>query len=287
MNGWGYSLSQLFNTWIWNRRLKILVCLVFFISPSVWGAELVAHRAIYDLELVRGGGGADFTNAGGKMYLDWNDVCDGWTMTQHVRLFFSNANGPTMQNDFSFSSWESRSGKNFRYSMLSKTNGEVNERVEGKAHIDPVTGMGKATFTKPTKFEMELPVGTIFPTQHIFDTVDHALVGGHSLVRYVFSGTGDDSLNEVSAFISAGRGGVPYSESIDDDDTDADWQKNLDHWAISMGYFPFGGEDSRPEFEIHFEIFENGISPLMDLDYGTFAIRGTMKHVEFYPVPDC
>ena len=51
--------------------------------------------------------------------------------------------------------------------------------------------------------------------------------------------------------------------------------------------FPFGGEDSRPEFEIHFEIFENGISPLMDLDYGTFAIRGTMKHVEFYPVPDC
>ena len=54
----------------------------------------MAHRAIYDLELLRGGGGADFTNVGGKMYLDWNDVCDGGTMTQHVRLFFSNANGP-------------------------------------------------------------------------------------------------------------------------------------------------------------------------------------------------
>ena len=287
MNGWGYSLSQLVNTWVWNRRLKILVCLAFFICPNAWGAELATHRAIYDLELLRGGGGADFTNVSGKMYLDWNDVCDGWTMTQHVRLFFSNASGPIMRNDFSFSSWESRTGKNFRYSMLSKTNGEVNEKIEGEAYIDPVTGMGKATFTKPNKSEMKLPVGTIFPTEHMFDTVKHAREGGQVLTRHVFSGTGDDSLNEVSAFISAGRTVFPYNGKAGESEEDGAWRENLGHWAISMGYFPFGGEDSRPEFEIHFEMFENGVSPLMDLDYGTFAIRGTMKHVEFYPVPDC
>ena len=54
-----------------------------------------------------------------------------------------------------------------------------------------------------------------------------------------------------------------------------------------MAYFPFGGEDSAPEFEIHFEILENGVSPTMDLDYGTFSMRGVMEHVEFYPPPTC
>ena len=93
---------------------------VLFVRPS-WAVELDAHRAIYEIELLRGGGGADFTSVNGTMYLDWNDVCDGWTMTQHVRLLFSNPNGTTMQNDFSFSSWESRNGKNFRYSISSNT----------------------------------------------------------------------------------------------------------------------------------------------------------------------
>ena len=263
------------------------ISLVVLIVRPAGTVELDAHRAIYEIELLRGGGGADFTSVNGTMYLDWNDVCDGWTMTQHVRLFFSNPNGNTMQNDFSFSSWESRDGKEFRYSMLSKTNGNLNEKVEGDASIDPETGAGLARFTKPEEMELRLPAGTIFPTEHLFETIHHALTGGKILTRNVFSGTADDSLNEVSAFIlplleQSSLGDLPMHS-----DSEANWSKGLKSWPISMAYFPFEGEDSEPEFEIHFELLENGVAPTMDLDYGTFSMRAEMKHLEFYPVPTC
>jgi hypothetical protein len=269
------------------RRMYLGISLILIGCPAAWAVELDAHRAIYEIELLRGGGGTDFTNVSGTMYLDWSDVCDGWTMTQHVRLFFSNPTGTTMQNDFSFSSWESLDGRDFRYSMLSKTNGKVNEKVEGEASIDPVTGMGRATFTKPEKLELELPVGTIFPTEHLFDTINYALKGGRILSRNVFSGTGDDSLNEVSAFIGPPAERSSLEERSTEEDKDTSWRHDLISWPVSMAYFPLGGEDSEPEFEIHFEILENGVSPTMDLDYGMFSIRGIMKHIEFYPSPTC
>ena len=263
-------------------RLCFVTILSFSVNSSVWAIELAAHRAIYEIELLRGGG-SNFTNVNGKMYMDLNDVCDGWTMTQHVRLIFLNPNGTTIQNDFTFSSWESRSGQDFRYSMLSKTNGNLNEKVEGEASIDPVSGVGLAKFTAPTKLELELPSGTIFPTEHIFHTINHALNGGKVLTRNVFSGTGDDSLNEVSAFI--GPPIEPYSST--EREQNLFWDSDLRSWPVSMAYFPFGEQDSQPEFEVHFEILENGVAPTMDLDYGTFSIRGVMKHVEFYPRPAC
>ena len=113
------------------------------------------------------------------------------------------------------------------------------------------------------------------------------MTGGKILTRNVFSGTGDDSLDEVSAVIGSPLEGSAIGEWSTQNDEDATWSKDLRAWPVSMAYFPFGGEDSAPEFEIHFEILENGVSPTMDLDYGTFSMRGVMKHVEFYPAPKC
>ena len=76
---------------------------VFFVAAA-WSAELTAHRAIYDLRQLSGGSGSNFTNVNGKMYLDWNDVCDGWTLTQHVRLNLAGRTGQEIQNDVTFSS---------------------------------------------------------------------------------------------------------------------------------------------------------------------------------------
>ena len=286
MNG-GVVLLKLVSVNDLLGRMYFGISLFLIGCPVAWAVELDAHRAIYEIELLRGGGGTDFTNVSGTMYLDWNDVCDGWTMTQHVRLLFSNPNGTTMQNDFSFSSWESRNGKKFRYSMLSKTNGNLNEKVEGEASIDPATGAGRAKFAKPKELELKLPGGTIFPTEHLFDTINHALTGGKILTRNVFSGTGDDSLNEVSSVIGSPLERSSVGEWSTLNDEDGNWSKDLRSWPVSMAYFPFGGEDSTPELEIHFEILENGVAPTMDLDYGTFSMRGIMKHVEFYPAPTC
>ena len=58
-------------------------------------------------------------------------------------------------------------------------------------------------------------------------------------------------------------------------------------WPIDMAYFPYGGGDQEPEFEVHFTVMENGVSPSMDLDYGNFALRAEIEELEYHDVPDC
>ena len=271
-----------------KRVILVLSFGLFYPGMSVWSADLAAHRAIYDLRLLSGGGGADFTDVTGKLYIDWNDVCDGWTLTQHVRMVFSGRSGNAFNNDFSFSSWESRDGNEFRYTMRSATNDKLNEQVEGKAKLDPERAGGVARFSKPDDNTVQLPAGTLFPTEHLVLTLEHALSGENMLTRNVFSGTGDDSLNEVSAFIgpliSASDG---YEELSKTNPSVAGALRGLRSWSVAMAYFPYGDGDYEPEFEVHFQVMENGVSPSMDFDYGSFAVRGLLEHIEYHPRPEC
>lgn len=274
---------------LFRKRVMFLFVLgLVYSETSAWSADLAAHRAIYDLRLLSGGSGADFTDVTGKMYLDWNDVCDGWTLTQHVRMIFLGRNGNAINNDFSFSSWESRDGREFRYTMRSTTNDKLNEQVEGRAELDPERVGGVARFSKPKESSIDLPAGTLFPTEHLFLTLEHAMAGGRILTRNVFSGTGDDSLNEVSAFI--GPLIAPTNEFDDLSQTNSSASAALNglrSWPVAMAYFPYGEGDHEPEFEVHFQVMENGVSPGMDLDYGNFAIRGLIEHLEYHSPPDC
>ncbi len=268
--------------------LTTVTLYAFFVAATAWSAELTAHRAIYDLRQLSGGSGSNFTNVNGKMYLDWSDVCDGWTLTQHVRLNFIGRTGQEIQNDFTFSSWESRDGNEFRYTMRSTTNDELNEQIEGRAELEEGGAGGVALFISPEKKQVPLPPGTLFPTEHLFLTIDHAMAGETVLTANVFSGTGDDSLNEVSAFI--GRLIEPekmVAGSSESELSDSDSLLLLRSWPVAMAYFPYGSGDHEPEFEVHFTIMENGVSPSMDLDYGNFAIRAAMEELEYHLPPDC
>ncbi len=273
-------------------RLKhLLIWVVFFTfitASTVPAAELAGHRAIYDLRQLSGGSGSDFTDVNGKMYLDWNDVCDGWTLTQHVRLNFVSRTGRQIRNDFSFSSWESRSGHKFRYNMRSTTNDELNEQVEGRAELLQSGQGGVALFSEPEKGEIKLPPGTVFPTEHLFLIIDQAIEGESVLITDVFSGTGDDSLNEVSAFIGKLiEPGTNMDRRLIEQEEIANSLLLFRSWPIDMAYFPYGGGDQEPEFEVHFTVMENGVSPSMDLDYGNFALRAEIEELEYHDVPDC
>ncbi len=58
-------------------------------------------------------------------------------------------------------------------------------------------------------------------------------------------------------------------------------------WQVAMAYFVHQGEDSKPEFEVHFRLMDNGVSSSMDLDYGNFSVRALLDHLEIQPQPDC
>ena len=73
--------------------------------------------------------------------------------------------------------------------------------------------------------------------------------------------------------------------------------KDLDRWPVTVSYFP--GEGSAPDFRedtggeempvyaISSELFENGVSRKLLLDYGDFSLRGELTDITFLQSPDC
>ncbi len=249
--------------------------------------DLTTHRAIYDMQMLASRSGGDLADISGKMFIEWLDACDGWTVTQRVTMLFVPREGEPFENDFSFSSWESKDGKQFRYALKTMTNGDITEEVDGRADLNPEGG-GTANFVMPDEPPLALPEGTVFPTEHLFMTVDQAIAGKRMLARNVFSGTGPDSLNQVTAFI--GREIAPNARPLigpeEREQAILDLGK-LKSWQVDLAYFPIEGDDVEPEFEVHYRIMENGVASHLDLDYGEFAIRAVLQHLELLSPGTC
>ncbi len=255
-------------------------------TGTAWAISLSPHRAVYSMSLLNASSSSDFVDMKGQMLLDWADVCDGWTLNQRVRMIFTPRQGPSLENEFGFSSWESKDGTSFRYTMRTMTNGELVEEVDGRATLSEAGGA--AVFTLPEETEIALPKGTIFPTEHLFLVAQSAVDGGTVVHRPMFSGTGLDGLNDTTAFIGSEikPGAMPIMGETKRDAIILDLAQRRS-WRVAMGYFPYSDTDSEPEFEVHFRLIDNGVSSSMDLDYGDFTIRALLDHLEFPPPPDC
>ena len=63
--------------------------------------------------------------------------------------------------------------------------------------------------------------------------------------------------------------------------------EKLARWPVSMSYFKVGSGESTPSYTISFELYENGVTGAVKLDYGSFALRGTLTRLDLLPVEAC
>ncbi|MGB6657002.1 MAG: DUF1849 family protein, partial [Methylovirgula sp.] len=63
--------------------------------------------------------------------------------------------------------------------------------------------------------------------------------------------------------------------------------EHMRRWPVSISYFDPGNKDESPDYTLSFELYENGISRALRLDYGDFVLAGEMKSLELLPTPPC
>ena len=56
---------------------------------------------------------------------------------------------------------------------------------------------------------------------------------------------------------------------------------------MTISYFTAGSGDQRPAYAISFELYENGISRALKLDYGDFALKGELQSLDILPATPC
>lgn len=249
------------------------------IGGSAGAAEIMPHRALYTMSLVRAGHNAGVAAASGTMEYEWGETCDGWTIEQRYRLKIGYAESPDVNLASDFVTWESKDGLRYRFNQLERRNGTVDQEVRGSAKLDGPGEGGVATFEKPSNKTFKLPHGVLFPSAHTIFLINQAEAGANFIAREVFDGATVDNAVLVSAVIG------PKVEP------DAAARKspllNRPGWRVRLAFFPPDPKAETPDYELGMLLLDDGVSRDMIIDYGDYAIRAKLDDIEALPKPSC
>jgi hypothetical protein len=63
--------------------------------------------------------------------------------------------------------------------------------------------------------------------------------------------------------------------------------KALASWPMTISYYPIEGNDEIPQYQVSFDMYANGVASNLTLDYGDFALTGTLEKLELLQPSSC
>lgn len=260
-------------------------------------ANVVPHRALYDISLVRSSSNSQVVSASGKMSFEWVDACDGWITNQRYDLSYSYRDGDDVQIRNDFVSWEAKDGNKLQFHVRKLVNGDLDEAIEGSAERSG--GQVVAHFTQPEEKDIPLSPETLFPTAHTLQLMQAVQHGPNLLFRKLFDGSDMDSGVSVNAVISK----TPAAGKAEDAADKLPTQKTADGGegkkaidskllaspakSVSLAFFANGGGDASPEYEMSFDLHENGVASSMLMNYGDYVLSARLLALEPLPPGGC
>ncbi len=250
-------------------------------SVHAAGIALQPHRAIYDLTLKRTASSSGIEQLDGRLVVEFQPDCEGYGFSQRIVMRMMDSDGQEAVNDFRAATWENTAGTKFRFNVRTMVDGNVIEESSGRAQLKSPGGVGSVDFSDDKASGVALPAGTVFPVAHTIAILKTANAGGSELEIKLFDGSGEDGRFDTFSWIGPRDG----------DDANAGGKfeiiAGIASWPVRMAYFPFGDQVGIPDFEIGFRLFANGVYGDIVLDYGDFALDGTLSRLDPLPRPSC
>lgn len=262
------------------RSVTIACAFSALIEPTQAGG-LVPHRVAYDLTLESNSQMSDLAvNMKGRMVYEFTgNACQGYNVNFRFVLETGDSEGNSAVTDLRNRNFESADGQSFDFRSQTFVNEVQTEDITGTAVRDGDKVKVKLKLTEDTEFTIDKPV--IFPTAQLLKTIAEAEKGTTVFSDDVYDGSdGGQHVFHTSTVIGSPRN-VPPDESekpIGD----------LRRWPVTVSYFGAeAGGDQPPDYSISFDLWENGISSKMRLDYGDFVLNGKISHLELLPETAC
>lgn len=247
------------------------------------GIVLASHRAVYELTLLKSTGTQSPTAAHGRIVFDFTgSPCEGYAQNFRQVTEMQPAEGPTRISDMHSATFEDGNGRNFEFKIETKVDSGTAEETDGKAQRN-AGGPLLVSLAKPKRHRFEVERDVVFPTEHLRRILAAAKAGEHILELSVYDGseTGEKFF-ETTAYI-----GRPVAEPAVEKAAHIPELDNMSRWPVSISYFEAGEKDGPPSYTLSFDLYENGISRALRLDYGDFILAGEMSSLELLPTPGC
>lgn len=262
------------------RSAMIACAFSALIDPTLAGG-LVPHRVAYDLSLESNPQMSDLSvNMKGRMVYEFTgNACEGYSVNFRFVLETGDAGGNSAVTDLRNKNFESGDGRSFNFQSQTFVNEVQTEDVNGTAIRDGDKVNVKLKLTENTEFTIDKPV--MFPTTQLIKTIAEAKKGTTVFSDDIYDGSdGGQHVFHTSTVIGAPRTTPPDESEKPIGD--------LRRWPVTVSYFGAeAGGDQPPDYSISFDLWENGISSKMRLDYGDFVLNGKIVHLELLPETAC
>jgi hypothetical protein len=263
-----------------------LLCLVPAAGFAAAGAPLplASHRATYDLSLAdpvsRVGSLQSPLAASGLIAYEFRgSPCDGYTSEFRQVTRMQRSEGEPLSSGVTATSFEDGDGKSMRFQVQPQGD-DPSPTVAGtatRASDDDV----QVRLTKPAAKSLDFGHDVLFPTQHIERLIETGRAGGHILQARVYDGS------ETGAKIFATLAVVGKEATAPGVDDAIPGLKGVRRWPVVVSYFDEATKKSTPDYTLSFDIYENGVSGSLKLDYGDFALNAKLKDLEILPGGTC
>ena len=250
----------------------------------------VPHQALYDLNLVKSRGSASIDSARGRILYNFSgSPCEGYTSEFRQVSELNSGEGKTTLSDLRSTSWEDAEGKSYRFKIDSRMNDTDSSPVDGIAERsgDHIT----VTLKQPEAKTFTLDGATVFPTEQIRRIIAAAREGKSLLELTVYDGSdnGEKVYNTLTVIGQPIAG--DHSIASPDASTTNDQMKSLTRWPVTVSYYDRDAKandgEQTPVYAMSFELFENGVSRALVLDYNDFVISGALGKFDVKDAKPC
>jgi EipB-like len=253
-------------------------------NPAV--PSLVSHRAAYELSLVdpssppASSAQTPIAATGLIAYEFRGSACEGYTSNFRQMTRMERSEGEPLLMDVSAMSFEDPDGKSMRFQVESQ-GAQPSTPVAGTATREVGDDM-RIELTKPAPKAIDFGHDVLFPTQHVERLIEAAKNGEGVRQARVYDGS-DTGAKIYDTMAVIGK----EATKLSDDAASAAELKGVRRWPMVVSYFDESSKDSSPEYTLSFDLYENGVSGTLKLDYGTFALRARLRKLEILPATAC
>jgi len=243
------------------------------------GGAFLPHQALYELSLAKSRGSNSINSARGRILYNFSgSACEGYTSEFRQVSELDSGEGKVTLSDLRSTSWEDGAGKSYRFKIDTRMNDADSSPVDGVAERtgDHIT----VKLKKPETKTFSLDGNTVFPTEQIQHIISAAREGKSVLELTVYDGS--DNGEKVYNTLSVIGQPIPGDRTIaaPDPSTTNDQMKSLTRWPVTVSYYDHDTKardgEQTPVYAMSFELFENGVSRALVLDYNDFVISGAM-----------
>jgi hypothetical protein len=250
-------------------------------APALAGASgpFLSHQALYELSLLKSRGSNAISGVRGRIVYNFSgSACEGYTSEFRQVSELDSGEGKLTLNDLRSTSWEDGAGKSYRFKIDTRMNDADSAPIDGVAERTGDHITVKLKQPEPKTFNLEGSI--VFPTEQIRHIIAAAREGKSVLELTVYDGS--DNGEKVYNTLSVIGRPIPGDRTTDSPDpsTTNDQMKMLTRWPVTVSYYDRDARakdgEQTPLYAMTFELYENGVSRALVLDYNDFVMAGAI-----------